>query len=107
MEKQGTRRVIGTGHGAANGGTFHERHLAFESPDALARGLNRHTVVAIDAWRRSSSALVVFSLWSCERYGVSQRHPVYCQSPVVLIVARPAQCPDPGAMPRFRFGGCR
>jgi len=39
MEKQAARHFIDAWHRAENGETFHERHLAFESWDALARVL--------------------------------------------------------------------
>lgn len=39
MEKEASRRFIDTWHRAQSGETFHERHLAFESWDALARVL--------------------------------------------------------------------
>jgi hypothetical protein len=38
MEKKASRRFIDAWHRAENGETLHERHLAFESWDALARG---------------------------------------------------------------------
>jgi predicted transcriptional regulator len=39
MEKEASRRFIDAWHRAESGETFHERHLAFESWDALARVL--------------------------------------------------------------------
>jgi hypothetical protein len=38
MQKEASRRFIDAWHRAENGETSHERHLAFESRDALARG---------------------------------------------------------------------
>src|ERR1700754_2335703 len=37
MEKDASRRFVNAWHRAEHGETFHERHLAFESWDALAR----------------------------------------------------------------------
>jgi predicted transcriptional regulator len=37
MEKEASRRFVTAWHRAERGETFHERHLAFESWDALAR----------------------------------------------------------------------
>lgn len=39
MEKEAARRFIDAWHRAENGEIFHERHLAFENLDALARVL--------------------------------------------------------------------
>ena len=39
MEDEASRRFVDAWHRAARGETFHERHLAFESWDALARVL--------------------------------------------------------------------
>lgn len=39
MEQEASRRFVDAWHRAASGETFHERHLAFESWDALARVL--------------------------------------------------------------------
>ena len=39
MEREASRRFIDAWHRAESGETFHERHLAFESWDALARVL--------------------------------------------------------------------
>jgi predicted transcriptional regulator len=39
MEEAASRRFVGAWHRAERGETFHERHLAFESWDALARVL--------------------------------------------------------------------
>jgi len=39
MEKEASRRFIDAWHHAESGETFHKRHLAFESWDALARVL--------------------------------------------------------------------
>ena len=39
MEKEAAHRFIDAWHRAENGETFHERHLAFESWDTLARVL--------------------------------------------------------------------
>ncbi len=39
MEEDATRRFVDAWHRAERGRTFHERHLAFESWDALARVL--------------------------------------------------------------------
>ena len=39
VEKEASRRFIDAWHRAESGETFHERHLAFESWDALARVL--------------------------------------------------------------------
>ena len=39
MENEGARRFTDAWHRAENGETFRERHLAFESWDALARVL--------------------------------------------------------------------
>jgi predicted transcriptional regulator len=39
IEKEASRRFIDAWHRAESGETFHERHLAFESWDALARVL--------------------------------------------------------------------
>jgi predicted transcriptional regulator len=60
MEKEATRRFIDAWHRAEKGETFRERHLAFESWDALARVLTgkrmellhyvrRHDVTSIRA----------------------------------------------------------
>jgi predicted transcriptional regulator len=60
MEDEASRRFVDTWHRAENGETFHERHLAFESWDALARVLTsrrmellryvrRHNVTSIRA----------------------------------------------------------
>jgi predicted transcriptional regulator len=60
MEKEAARRFIDAWHRAENGETFRERHLAFESWDALARVLTgkrmellryvrRHTVTSVRA----------------------------------------------------------
>jgi predicted transcriptional regulator len=37
MEEEASRRFVNAWHRAEHGETFHERHLAFESWDALAR----------------------------------------------------------------------
>ncbi len=37
MEEEASRRLVNAWHRAERGETFHERHLAFESWDALAR----------------------------------------------------------------------
>jgi predicted transcriptional regulator len=39
MEEEASRKFIGAWHRAERGESFHERHLAFESWDALARVL--------------------------------------------------------------------
>ena len=60
MEKEAARRFIDAWHRAENGETFRERHLAFESWDALARVLtgkrmellryvHRHKVASVRA----------------------------------------------------------
>jgi len=60
MEDEASRRFVDTWHRAESGETFHERHLAFESWDALARVLTgkrmellryvrRHSVTSIRA----------------------------------------------------------
>jgi len=60
MEDEASRRFVDAWHRAERGETFHERHLAFESWDALARVLTgkrmellryvrRHNVTSIRA----------------------------------------------------------
>src|ERR1700741_1041818 len=39
MDEEASQRFVDAGHRAERGETFHERHLAFESWDALARVL--------------------------------------------------------------------
>jgi predicted transcriptional regulator len=47
MEKDASRRFIEAWHRAEGGKTFHERHLAFESWDALARVLTGKRMVLL------------------------------------------------------------
>jgi predicted transcriptional regulator len=60
MEEEAARRFVNAWHRAERGETFHERHLAFESWDALARVLTgkrmellhyvrRHNVTSVRA----------------------------------------------------------
>jgi predicted transcriptional regulator len=64
MEDDAARRFIGAWHRAERGETFHERHLAFESWEALARLLTgkrmellryvrRHKVASVRALAKS------------------------------------------------------
>jgi len=58
MEDEASRRFVDAWHRAERGESFHERHLAFESWDALARLLTgkrmrRHNVTSIRALAKS------------------------------------------------------
>ncbi len=66
MEEEASRRFVDAWHRAERGETFHERHLAFESWDALARVLTgkrmellhyvrRHNVTSIRALAKALS----------------------------------------------------
>ncbi len=52
MEKQASRRFIEAWHRAESGEKFHERHLAFESWDALARVLTKKRMELLHYVRR-------------------------------------------------------
>jgi predicted transcriptional regulator len=64
MEEEASRRFVNAWHRAERGETFHERHLAFESWDALARVMTgkrmellhyvrRHNVSSVRALAKS------------------------------------------------------
>ena len=66
MEEEASRRFVDAWHRAESGESFHERHLAFESWDALARVLTakrmellryvrRHNVTSIRALAKALS----------------------------------------------------
>jgi predicted transcriptional regulator len=72
MEEEASHRFIDAWHRAASGETFHERLLAFESWDALARVLTgkrmellryvrRHLSRASGPWRRCLVATTAMS----------------------------------------------
>jgi predicted transcriptional regulator len=63
MEKEAARRFIDAWHRAENGEVFHERHLAFESWDALARVLTSKRMELLRYVRRYK----VVSVQSCQR----------------------------------------
>lgn len=52
MEKEASRRFVDAWHRAERGERFHERHLAFESWDALARVLTRKRMELLSYVRR-------------------------------------------------------
>src|SRR5712664_4211747 len=54
MEKEAARRFIDAWHRAENGETFRERHLAFESWDALARVLTGKRMELLRYVRRNT-----------------------------------------------------
>jgi predicted transcriptional regulator len=58
MEKEASRRFIDAWHRAENGETFHERRLAFESWDALARVLSGKRMELLRYVRRHNVASV-------------------------------------------------
>src|SRR6202023_2013324 len=58
MEKGASRRFVNAWHRAARGETFHERHLAFESWDALARVLTGKRMELLHYVRRHNVASV-------------------------------------------------
>jgi predicted transcriptional regulator len=58
MEKEASRRFIDAWHRAENGKTLHERHLAFESWDALARVLTGKRMELLRYVRRHKVASV-------------------------------------------------
>src|SRR3954465_7540811 len=57
-EDEASRRFIDAWHRAENGETFHERHLAFESWDALARVLTGKRMELLRYVRRHKVASV-------------------------------------------------
>ena len=58
MEDEASRRFIDAWHRAERGETFHERHLAFESWDALARVLTGKRMELLRYVRRHNVASV-------------------------------------------------
>jgi predicted transcriptional regulator len=58
MEEEASRRFVNAWHRAERGETFHERHLAFESWDALARVLTGKRVELLHYVRRHNMASV-------------------------------------------------
>lgn len=58
MEKEASRRFIDAWHRAESGETFHERRLAFESWDALARVLSGKRMELLRYVRRHKVASV-------------------------------------------------
>jgi len=58
MEKEASRRFIDAWHRAESGETFHERRLAFESWDALARVLTGKRMELLHYVRRHKVASV-------------------------------------------------
>jgi len=52
MEEEASRRFVDAWHRAEHGETFHERHLAFESWDALARVLTGKRMALLRYVRR-------------------------------------------------------
>ncbi|MGB9253223.1 MAG: hypothetical protein WCC25_00160 [Candidatus Korobacteraceae bacterium] len=58
MEKQASRRFIEAWHRAERRERFHERHLAFESWDALARVLTKRRMELLRYVRRNKVASV-------------------------------------------------
>jgi predicted transcriptional regulator len=58
MEKEASRRFIDAWHRAESGETFHERHLTFESWDALARVLTGKRMELLRYVRRHKVASV-------------------------------------------------
>ena len=54
MEDEASRRFVNAWHRAETGETFHERHLAFESLDALARVLNGKRMELLNYVRRQA-----------------------------------------------------
>jgi predicted transcriptional regulator len=58
MEEEAAQRFANAWHRAERGGTFHERHLAFESWDALARVLTGKRMELLHYVRRHKVASV-------------------------------------------------
>lgn len=58
MEEDASRRFVDAWHRAERGETFHERHLAFESWDALARVLTGKRMELLHHVRRHKVASV-------------------------------------------------
>jgi len=58
MEEEASRNFIGAWHRAERGESFHERHLAFESWDALARVLTGKRMELLRYVRRHNVASV-------------------------------------------------
>lgn len=58
MEDEASRRFVDAWHRAERGETFHERHLAFESWDALARVLTGKRMELLRYVRRHNVASV-------------------------------------------------
>src|SRR5258708_30802795 len=58
MEDEASRRFVDAWHRAERGDTFHERHLAFESWDALARVLTAKRMELLHYVRRHKVASV-------------------------------------------------
>jgi predicted transcriptional regulator len=58
MEEEASRRFVNAWHRAKRGETFHERHLAFESWDALARVLTGKRMELLHHVRRHKVASV-------------------------------------------------
>jgi len=58
MEDEASRRFVDAWHRAESGETFHERHLAFESWDALARVLTGKRMELLHYVRRHNVASV-------------------------------------------------
>src|SRR5271156_2699670 len=58
MEEEASRRFVNAWHRAKRGETFHERHLAFESWDALARVMTGKRMELLHYVRRHKGASV-------------------------------------------------
>ena len=58
MEEEASRRFVNAWHRAERGETFHERHLAFESWDALARVMTGKRMELLHYIRRHKVASV-------------------------------------------------
>jgi predicted transcriptional regulator len=58
MEEEASRRFVNAWHRAERGETFHERHLAFESWDALARVMTGKRMELLHYVRRHKVASV-------------------------------------------------
>jgi predicted transcriptional regulator len=58
MEEEASRRFVNAWHRAERGETFHERHLAFESWDALARIMTGKRMELLHYVRRHKVASV-------------------------------------------------
>jgi predicted transcriptional regulator len=54
MEEEASRRFINAWHRAERGESFHERHLAFESWEALARVLTGKRMELLRSVRRNN-----------------------------------------------------